>query len=175
MAETIKIEIYRQKNAEEFTAALADPDSRLETGSGAAATAAVASAFLCRAAGLTARAAGENGFPLVRPPRPCTFAPRGRDALPRVRPPHYGRAGARPSRRRATREGRAPARPPSLRFRMEFHGHAGAWPSRLVPVRAFDSRSRVGVHVCVPLCGCEEGASSLRNLSAIAHPLHLTY
>ena len=60
MAETIKIEIYRQKNAEEFTAALADPDSRLETGSGAAATAAVASAFLCRAAGLTARTAGEN-------------------------------------------------------------------------------------------------------------------
>ena len=60
MAETIKIEIYRQKNAEEFTAALADPDSRLETGSGAAAAAAVASAFLCRAAGLTARTAGEN-------------------------------------------------------------------------------------------------------------------
>ena len=44
MAETIKIEIYRQKNAEDFTAALADPDSRLETGSGAAATAAVAAA-----------------------------------------------------------------------------------------------------------------------------------
>ena len=60
MAETIKIEIYRQKNAEDFTAVLADPDSRLETGSGAAATAAVASAFLCRAAGLTARTAGEN-------------------------------------------------------------------------------------------------------------------
>ena len=60
MAETIKIEIYRQKNAEDFTAALADPDSRLETGSGAAATAAVAAAFLCRAAGLTARTAEEN-------------------------------------------------------------------------------------------------------------------
>ena len=55
MAETIKIEIFRNKNADEFTAALADPDSRLETGSGAAATAAVAAAFLCRAAALTAR------------------------------------------------------------------------------------------------------------------------
>ena len=60
MAETIKIEIFRNKNADEFTAALADPDSRLETGSGAAATAAVAAAFLCRAAGLTARTAEEN-------------------------------------------------------------------------------------------------------------------
>ncbi|MCR5577435.1 MAG: hypothetical protein K6F56_10540, partial [Oscillospiraceae bacterium] len=56
MAEAIKIEIYRDKNAGDFTAALADADSRLETGSGAAATAAVAAAFLCRAASLTARA-----------------------------------------------------------------------------------------------------------------------
>ena len=60
MAETIKIEIFRNKNADEFTAALADPDSRLETGSGAAATAAVAAAFLCRAAALTARTVRDN-------------------------------------------------------------------------------------------------------------------
>ena len=61
MAESIKIEIYREKNAGEFTAALADPDSRLETGSGTAMTAAVAAAFLCRAAALTARSLPDNG------------------------------------------------------------------------------------------------------------------
>lgn len=60
MAESIKIEIYRDKNTGDFTAALADPDSRLETGSGAAATAAVAAAFLCRAAALTARTAQDS-------------------------------------------------------------------------------------------------------------------
>ena len=60
MAESIKIEIYRDKNAGDFTAALAEADSRLETGSGAAATAAVAAAFLCRAAYLTARTEQEN-------------------------------------------------------------------------------------------------------------------
>ncbi len=60
MAEGIKIEIYRQKNADEFTSALADPDGSLETGSGTAATAAVAAAFLCRAAALTAKIAGNN-------------------------------------------------------------------------------------------------------------------
>ncbi len=60
MAETIQIDIFRNKKAEEFTAALADPDSRLETGSGAAATAAVAAAFLCRAAALTARTLRDN-------------------------------------------------------------------------------------------------------------------
>ena len=60
MAESIKIEIYRDKNAGDFTAALADPDSRLETGSGAAAAAALAAAFLCRAASLTARAVQAN-------------------------------------------------------------------------------------------------------------------
>jgi hypothetical protein len=38
----------------------------------------------------------------------------------------------------------------------------------LVTVRAFDSR--VGTHFGVPLRGCEEGALSLRNLSAIARP-----
>ena len=37
MAESIKIEIFRKKDAEDFTKALADPDSRAQTGSGAVA------------------------------------------------------------------------------------------------------------------------------------------
>ena len=53
MAESIKIEIFRKKDAEDFTKALADPESRAQTGSGAAMTAAVASALLERAAKLT--------------------------------------------------------------------------------------------------------------------------
>ena len=60
MAEGIKIEIFRMKNMDELTKALADPDSRLEVGSGAASTAAVAASFLCRAANLTARAVQGN-------------------------------------------------------------------------------------------------------------------
>ena len=55
MAEGIKIEVFRMKNAEELTTALADPDGRLETGSGAALCAALASALLCRAARETAK------------------------------------------------------------------------------------------------------------------------
>lgn len=54
MAESIQIEIFRRKDAEEFTKSLADPDSRAQTGSGAAMTAAVASALLERAAKLAA-------------------------------------------------------------------------------------------------------------------------
>lgn len=57
MAESIKIEIYKKKNPDELTAALADPDGRLETGSGAALTAAVAAALLARAAACADRAA----------------------------------------------------------------------------------------------------------------------
>ncbi len=56
MAEAIKIEIFRQKNADEFTKSLADPDSRLETGSASALTAALSAALLGRAAALTAAA-----------------------------------------------------------------------------------------------------------------------
>ena len=52
MAEGLKIEIFRMKNAEDFTLALADPDSRAETGSGAAMAAAVSAALLHRAAAL---------------------------------------------------------------------------------------------------------------------------
>lgn len=55
MAETIKIEVFKNKAPEEFTKALADPDSRLESGGGAAMTAAVSAALLQRAAELCAR------------------------------------------------------------------------------------------------------------------------
>lgn len=50
MADKLIIEIFREKNAEEFTKALAAPDSRLETGSAAAMTAAVAMSLAARAA-----------------------------------------------------------------------------------------------------------------------------
>ena len=53
MAESIKIQIFRKMDAEGFTQALADPESRAQTGSGTAMTAAVASALLERAAKLT--------------------------------------------------------------------------------------------------------------------------
>ena len=53
MAEGIKIEIYRMKNADELTQSLADPESRMDTGSGAAMTAALSAALLKRAAALT--------------------------------------------------------------------------------------------------------------------------
>lgn len=52
MAEKIVIEIYKTKTADELTKLIADPDSRLDTGSAAAIEAAVAAAFLCRAAGV---------------------------------------------------------------------------------------------------------------------------
>ena len=55
MAEGIKIEIFKQKNADELTKDLADPASRLETGSACAVTAALAMALLERAGALTAK------------------------------------------------------------------------------------------------------------------------
>lgn len=60
MAEKILIEIYKNKSPDELTRLLADPESRLETGSGAAVTASVAAALLCRTAAL-AKAAGAEG------------------------------------------------------------------------------------------------------------------
>ncbi len=60
MAEKILIEIYKNKDPDELTKLLADPESRLETGSGAAVSAAVAAALLCRAAAV-AKAAGTEG------------------------------------------------------------------------------------------------------------------
>ena len=55
MADGIKIEVFRMKNADELTKALTDPKSRLETGSAAAMTAALSAALLKRAAALTLR------------------------------------------------------------------------------------------------------------------------
>ncbi len=55
MAEPIRIEVFRQKNADELSAALSDPESRLETGGAAAVTAALSAALLKRAASLTLR------------------------------------------------------------------------------------------------------------------------
>ncbi len=60
MADGIKIEIFKQKNADEFTLSLADPASKLETGSASAMTAALAAALLERAAALTAEHEQEN-------------------------------------------------------------------------------------------------------------------
>ncbi|MBR5095357.1 MAG: cyclodeaminase/cyclohydrolase family protein [Oscillospiraceae bacterium] len=60
MAESNKIEIFRKKDADEFTKALADPDSRAQTGSGSAMTAAVASALLERAACMSLQGAPED-------------------------------------------------------------------------------------------------------------------
>ena len=60
MAEEIKIEIFKLKNADELTKSLADPESRLNTGSGAAMTAALAVSLLERAAALSAKALPEN-------------------------------------------------------------------------------------------------------------------
>ena len=50
MAEKFIIEIYRTKNPDELTKLIADPESKLDTGSGAALNMAVAAAFLSRAA-----------------------------------------------------------------------------------------------------------------------------
>ena len=58
MADKIVIEVYKTKNTDELTKLLADPDSRLETGSGAAMTASVAAALLCRAAKQSQAAVG---------------------------------------------------------------------------------------------------------------------
>ena len=58
MAEKIVIEVYKTKAPEELTKLLSDPESRLETGSGAALSASIAAALLCRVAAI-AKAAGE--------------------------------------------------------------------------------------------------------------------
>ena len=50
MSDKIIIDIWKKKNAEEFTKSLADPESRLEIGSAAAMTAASAAALALRAA-----------------------------------------------------------------------------------------------------------------------------
>ena len=60
MAEKIVIEIFKEKNAEDFTAALASPDCRANAGSAAAYTAAMACALAERAAKLCTAANGES-------------------------------------------------------------------------------------------------------------------
>lgn len=60
MAEKIVIEIYKTKTPDELTKLIADPDSRLETGSGSAVTAAIAAALLERAAVLTGKTAEDS-------------------------------------------------------------------------------------------------------------------
>lgn len=60
MADKIVVDIFRNKSAEDFTKALSSPDSRMDTGSGAAAVAAVAASFLLRAAQSAARSAEGN-------------------------------------------------------------------------------------------------------------------
>lgn len=60
MAEKILVEVFKKKSVDELSQALADPDSRLETGSGSAAVAAVAAALVCRAAAITAKTVKDN-------------------------------------------------------------------------------------------------------------------
>ena len=60
MADGIKIEIFKQKNADELTRDFANPESKLETGSAAAMTAALAASLLERAAGLTQKGQPEH-------------------------------------------------------------------------------------------------------------------
>lgn len=54
MADKLIIEVYKNKNAEDFTKALSAPDSKMNVGSAAAYTAACAAALLSRAAAMTA-------------------------------------------------------------------------------------------------------------------------
>ena len=57
---TISVDIFRKKNPEEFTLALADPKGKPETGSAAASVAAMASALLLRAANVIGAEKPEN-------------------------------------------------------------------------------------------------------------------
>ena len=60
MAEKIVIEVFKKKTMEELSQALADPDGKLETGSGAAVAASVAASLLCRAASVTGKTISSN-------------------------------------------------------------------------------------------------------------------
>jgi len=60
MADKLVIDIFKKKNADEFTSNLADPDGKLEIGSASAQTAAYAAAMLQRAAELTLRQDPQN-------------------------------------------------------------------------------------------------------------------
>ena len=60
MADKITIDIFRNKSAEDFTKALADPEGKLETGSAAASVASVAAALLLRVASMTQQTMSED-------------------------------------------------------------------------------------------------------------------
>ena len=60
MAEKIMIEVFKKKPMEELSQVLADPDGKLETGSGAAVAASVAASLLCRAAAVTGKTLSGN-------------------------------------------------------------------------------------------------------------------
>ena len=60
MAGTIRSELFRDKNQEDFTACLADPESRLNVGGSTALCAAMAASLLARAAALTEKAGTES-------------------------------------------------------------------------------------------------------------------
>ena len=67
MADKLIIEVYKNKNADDFTKTLSAPDSRLNAGSAAAYTAALAAALLARAAAMTAEeTSGERVDYIVR-------------------------------------------------------------------------------------------------------------
>lgn len=61
MAEKIMVDIFRKKSLDELSQALAQPESRLESGSAAAAVAAVAASLFCRAAQLAAGEPEQGG------------------------------------------------------------------------------------------------------------------
>ncbi len=60
MADKLVIEIFKNKNAEEFTKAISCPESKAEVGSAAAYSAALAAALCTRAAAVTKTEAQEN-------------------------------------------------------------------------------------------------------------------
>ncbi len=57
---TIKIDVFRKKSLEDFSALLADPDGRMDCGSAAAATGAIAASLLARAAKMSVTEEEEN-------------------------------------------------------------------------------------------------------------------
>ena len=60
MADKLVIEIFKKKNADEFTQALSDPECRMQVGSASAQTAAMASAMCLRSARIIASAGQTN-------------------------------------------------------------------------------------------------------------------
>ena len=63
---SISIDVFRDKSAGDFTAALADPEGKLETGSACAYTAALSAALLLRAATVSAAEGGNERAEYIR-------------------------------------------------------------------------------------------------------------